>query len=126
MDELQWLITREIPHLRRYALALQGDRGALTLFLRTSRDDVYADGEASVDDRPLKDAKGRPAFNPLIAHVADAAAARALAAAIIEEDDHHQFCATVQNDRFTEMVARTSSTASSRSDPPPACACGRS
>jgi len=46
---------------RRYALALQGDKGALTLFLRASRDDVYADGEASVDDRPLKDAKGRPA-----------------------------------------------------------------
>jgi hypothetical protein len=46
---------------RRYALALQGDKGALTLFLRASRDDVYADGEASVDDRPLKDAKGHPA-----------------------------------------------------------------
>jgi len=46
---------------RRYALALQGDKGALTLFLRTSRDDVYADGEASIDDRPLKDPKGHPA-----------------------------------------------------------------
>jgi len=46
---------------RRYALALQGDKGALTLFLRASRDDVYADGEASVDDRPLKDPKGHPA-----------------------------------------------------------------
>ena len=46
---------------RRYALALQGDKGALTLFLRASRGDVYADGEASVDVRPLKDAQGRPA-----------------------------------------------------------------
>jgi hypothetical protein len=45
---------------RRYALALQGDKGALTLFLRSSRDDAYADGEASVDDRPLKDPQGRP------------------------------------------------------------------
>ena len=34
-----------------------------------------------------------------------------IAAAIIEEDDGNQFHATVQNDRFTEMVARTSSTA---------------
>lgn len=46
---------------RRYALALQGDKGALTVFLRASRGDVYADGEASVDDRPLKDPQGRPA-----------------------------------------------------------------
>ena len=43
---------------RRYALALQGDKGALTLFLRASRDDRYADGEASLDDRPLKDRDG--------------------------------------------------------------------
>jgi len=43
---------------RRYALALQGQKEALTLYLRASRTDVYADGEASVDDRPLKDAKG--------------------------------------------------------------------
>ena len=28
MDELQWLITREIPHLRRYALALLRDTDA--------------------------------------------------------------------------------------------------
>ena len=46
---------------RRYVLALQGDKGAPTLFLRASRDDVYADGEASLDDRPLKDKQGRPA-----------------------------------------------------------------
>jgi hypothetical protein len=46
---------------RRYALALQGDKGALTLYLRASRGDVYADGEASFDDRPLKDTQGRPA-----------------------------------------------------------------
>ena len=43
---------------RRYALALQGQKEALTLYLRASRSDIYADGEASVDDRPLKDAKG--------------------------------------------------------------------
>jgi hypothetical protein len=43
---------------RRYALAIQGDKGALTLYLRASREDVYADGEASLDDRPLKDAQG--------------------------------------------------------------------
>jgi hypothetical protein len=46
---------------RRYALALQGDKGALTLYLRASRGDVYADGEASLDDQPLKDKEGRPA-----------------------------------------------------------------
>ncbi|MBB6424724.1 glycoside hydrolase family 43 protein [Sphingopyxis sp. JAI128] len=46
---------------RRYALALQGEKGALTLYLRASRDDVYADGEASIDDRPLKDPQGRTA-----------------------------------------------------------------
>ncbi|WP_457428188.1 hypothetical protein, partial [Roseateles sp. P5_E7] len=47
---------------RRYALALQGQKGALTINLRASRDDVYADGEASLDDRPLKDREsGRPA-----------------------------------------------------------------
>jgi hypothetical protein len=45
---------------RRYALALQGDKGALTLYLRASRDDVYADGEASLDGRPLKDKQGHP------------------------------------------------------------------
>ena len=45
---------------RRYALALQGQKGALTLYLRASRGDVYADGEASLDDQPLKDPKGRP------------------------------------------------------------------
>jgi hypothetical protein len=47
---------------RRYALALQGQKGALTINLRASRSDVYADGEASMDDRPLKDREsGRPA-----------------------------------------------------------------
>lgn len=46
---------------RRYALALQGEKGALTLYLRASRDDVYADGEASLDDLPLKDKQGHPA-----------------------------------------------------------------
>ena len=46
---------------RRYALALQGQKDALTFYLRASRDDVYADGEASLDDRPLKDKEGRPA-----------------------------------------------------------------
>ena len=46
---------------RRYALALQGQKGALTLYLRASRGDVYADGAASLDDRPLKDSEGRPA-----------------------------------------------------------------
>ena len=46
---------------RRYALALQGEKGALTLFLRASRDDVYADGEASADGQPLKDKQGRTA-----------------------------------------------------------------
>jgi hypothetical protein len=46
---------------RRYALALQGDKGALTLYLRASRDDVYADGEASLDGLALKDKQGRPA-----------------------------------------------------------------
>jgi hypothetical protein len=45
---------------RRYALALQGDKGALTLYLRASRDDVYADGEASLDGLALKDKQGRP------------------------------------------------------------------
>jgi hypothetical protein len=45
---------------RRYALALQGQKEALTINLRASRDDVYADGEASLDDRPLKDPQGRP------------------------------------------------------------------
>jgi hypothetical protein len=45
---------------RRYALALQGDKGALTLYLRASRDDVYVDGEASLDGRPLKDPQGHP------------------------------------------------------------------
>ena len=42
-------------------LTLQGEKGALTLFLRASRDDVYADGEASVDGQPLKDKQGRTA-----------------------------------------------------------------
>jgi hypothetical protein len=46
---------------RRYALALQGQKEALTVYLRASRSDVYADGEASLDDRPLKDKEGRPA-----------------------------------------------------------------
>jgi hypothetical protein len=47
---------------RRYALGLQGQKGALTINLRASRSDVYADGEASLDDRPLKDREsGRPA-----------------------------------------------------------------
>lgn len=46
---------------RRYVLALQGDKRGLTVYLRASRDDVYADGEASLDDRPLKDKEGRPA-----------------------------------------------------------------
>jgi hypothetical protein len=47
---------------RRYALALQGQKNALTINLRASRSDVYADGEASMDDRPLKDREsGRPA-----------------------------------------------------------------
>jgi hypothetical protein len=44
---------------RRYVLALQGEKSSLTIFLRASRDDVYADGEASLDDRPLKDKQGR-------------------------------------------------------------------
>ena len=46
---------------RRYALALESQKGALTINLRASRGDVYADGEASLDDRPLKDSQGRPA-----------------------------------------------------------------
>jgi hypothetical protein len=46
---------------RRYALALQGEKGALTLYLRASRDDVYADGEASLDGLPSKDQQGRAA-----------------------------------------------------------------
>jgi hypothetical protein len=47
---------------RRYALALQGQKDALTAYLRASRSDVYADGAASLDDRPLKDREsGRPA-----------------------------------------------------------------
>ncbi|WP_082580315.1 glycoside hydrolase family 43 protein [Pelomonas sp. Root1444] len=47
---------------RRYALALQGQKDALTINLRASRSDVYADGEATLDDRPLKDKEsGRPA-----------------------------------------------------------------
>jgi hypothetical protein len=46
---------------RRYALALRGQKDALTINLRASRSDVYADGEASLDDRPLKDKDGRPA-----------------------------------------------------------------
>lgn len=46
---------------RRYALALQGGKGALTLYLRASRGDAYADGEARLDDQPLKDKQGRPA-----------------------------------------------------------------
>jgi len=29
--------------------------------VRASRGDVYADGEACLDDRPLKDKEGRPA-----------------------------------------------------------------
>jgi hypothetical protein len=29
-------------------------------YLQASRDHVYADGGASLDDRPLKDPKGRP------------------------------------------------------------------
>jgi hypothetical protein len=45
---------------RRYVLALQGEKASLTIYLRASRDDVYADGEASLDDRPLKDPQGRP------------------------------------------------------------------
>ena len=46
---------------RRYALALHGPRNALTLYLRASRTDVYADGEARLDEQPLKDKQGRPA-----------------------------------------------------------------
>ena len=45
---------------RRYALSLQGSKGALTVYMRASRSDVYADGEASLDDRPLKDSQGHP------------------------------------------------------------------
>jgi hypothetical protein len=33
----------------------------LTVYLRASRSDMYADGEGSLDDRPLKDKEGRPA-----------------------------------------------------------------
>ncbi|MFL6678220.1 MAG: glycoside hydrolase family 43 protein [Burkholderiaceae bacterium] len=44
---------------RRYVMALQGEKSSLTIFLRASRDDVYADGAASLDDRPLKDKQGR-------------------------------------------------------------------
>ncbi|RZJ85536.1 MAG: hypothetical protein EOO64_00330 [Massilia sp.] len=40
---------------RRYALALQGEKDALTIYLRASRSDVYVDGEASLDDLALKD-----------------------------------------------------------------------
>jgi hypothetical protein len=46
---------------RRYALALQGEKNALTLYLRASRGDAFAGGEASLDDRPLHDKQGRPA-----------------------------------------------------------------
>lgn len=46
---------------RRYALALQGEKGALTLYLRASRKDAYADGEALLDETPLRDKEGRPA-----------------------------------------------------------------
>ena len=46
---------------RRYALALLGHKEALTIYLRASRSDVYADGEASLDDQPLKDSQGRSA-----------------------------------------------------------------
>ncbi|MFG6416488.1 glycoside hydrolase family 43 protein [Roseateles sp. DC23W] len=46
---------------RRYALALYGEKGASTLFLRASRRDAYAGGEALLDDRPLRDKGGRPA-----------------------------------------------------------------
>jgi hypothetical protein len=46
---------------RRYALALQGQKDAVTINLRASRSDIYADGEATLDDRPLKDKEsGRP------------------------------------------------------------------
>jgi hypothetical protein len=53
---------------RRYALALQGQKDALTINLRASRDDVYADGEASLDDRPLKDPQGRCGFRVRALH----------------------------------------------------------
>ncbi|WP_457419835.1 glycoside hydrolase family 43 protein [Roseateles sp. P5_E7] len=47
---------------RRYALGLQGEKDAVTINLRASRSDVYADGEATLDDRLLKDREsGRPA-----------------------------------------------------------------
>ena len=46
---------------RRYALALLGLKEALTLYLRASRGDVYSEGEASLDDKPLKDSQGLPA-----------------------------------------------------------------
>jgi len=46
---------------RRYALALLGFKEALTLYLRASRGDVYSEGEASLDDKPLKDSQGQPA-----------------------------------------------------------------
>ncbi|MEO5772863.1 MAG: glycoside hydrolase family 43 protein [Sphingomicrobium sp.] len=56
----------------RYALALQGEKGALTLYLRASRDDVYADGEASLDDQPLRDKQGRHADFAFALYACDA------------------------------------------------------
>jgi len=46
---------------RRYALALQGERNALTVYWRASRSDVLAGGAAALDDRPLIDKQGRSA-----------------------------------------------------------------
>ncbi|MFG6428951.1 glycoside hydrolase family 43 protein [Roseateles sp. LYH14W] len=45
----------------RYALELRGERNSITVYLRASRKDVYADGAAYLDGRLFKDKKDQPA-----------------------------------------------------------------
>lgn len=46
---------------KRYLLELVGNRNSLTIYLRASRGDLYADGEALLDGQPLRDKQGKPA-----------------------------------------------------------------
>jgi len=46
---------------KRYVLELVGNRNSLTLYLRASRGDLYAGGEALLDGQPLRDKQGKPA-----------------------------------------------------------------
>src|SRR5215831_19327959 len=70
-------ITPDAPAIARAARTLA--RGGLVAFPTETVYGLGADATNGEAVARLYDAKGRPSFNPLIAHVADIAAARALA-----------------------------------------------